>query len=154
MRYLCLAVVLLALTTSCARLDGSRADASSPRKIDGIDVTVTIVTQPLADPRLDPIPAGFTPKVTADQALSRALAEIGWHPSQAHLYLGTGHYLDGGKTPEVAWVAQFTPAPCEPMFGPSPLPGITPSLAPTSSPQECEFGVVLDANTGAFVVES
>jgi hypothetical protein len=59
--------------------------------MDGVDVAVTIVDQTFATPdvRLDPIPAGFVPGVSSDKALSLALAQITWHPQQAHLYLGT-----------------------------------------------------------------
>jgi hypothetical protein len=115
-----------------------------------MDVTVTIVHQAIATPdvSLDAVPTDFVPGVSADKALSLALAQITWRPQHAHLYLGTR------ADKELAWVAVFTPAPCMPALGPSPVsssPQSSPS--PPASPPTCSFGVVLDANSGAFVVE-
>jgi hypothetical protein len=139
-------LTLAVMSTAC----GDRGSSTSGHagQIDGIDVTVTVVKQPLRPPDvwLDPIPDGSAPKVSADRALTLALAQITWHPQQAHLYLGAR------ADHEMAWVAVFSPAPCEPMIGPSPnSPESGPSLpSPTSA---CSLGVVLDANSGALVVE-
>ena len=144
---LLISAAVLAASSCANRPTGSSADVI---RTDGMDVTVTIIHQAIATPdvRLDALPANFVPGVSADKALSLALAQITWRPQHAHLYLGTR------ADQELAWVAVFTDAPCNMSFGVGSLlssPQSSPS--PPASPPSCSFGVVLDANSGAFVVE-
>jgi hypothetical protein len=98
------------------------------------------LSPPTAGPCLSPGRAGL---ITCQAALERASADVGTgvrgHPADARLEPYREH---PGSRPIEAWVVTYHGVEI-PEYGPSPY---------ASSPQCGDFGVVLDARTGAFLV--
>ncbi len=140
---------------SCTR--SSSSVETSSVAVQGVHATITVVHQHLANKQvvLYAIPDGYVPRVQAERALSFGLAQLGdpARVKKAHLYLGEFWVHGTSDSAIPAWVMVVGPSGtwCIPRFGLSPGSGAEDGTTPSAG--ACFFGVVINADSGEFVVE-
>jgi hypothetical protein len=135
----------------------SSSGERSPVEAHEVHAIVTIVHQHLATQQVDlyAIPDGYEPRVQAERALSLGLAQLSdpARISSAHLYLGEFWVHGTSESAIPAWVMVVGPSRnwCPPSSGAA--PGQASANGAEPSAVACYFGVVINADTGDFVVE-
>jgi len=135
----------------------SSSGEGSPVAAQGVHAIVTVVHQHLETQQVDlyAIPDGYEPRVQAERALSLGLAELSdpARVSSAHLYLGEFWVYGTSESAIPAWVMVVGPSRhwCSPSSGQSPGPASANGAEPSAV--ACYFGIVINADTGDFVVE-
>lgn len=150
------AAVSITLASAGCTSSSSSGEGSSVAA-DGVHAIVTVVHQHLETQQVDlyAIPDGYAPRVQAEQALSLSLAQLSdpGRVSSAHLYLGEFWVYGTSESAIPAWVMVVGPSRtwCSPNSGPT--PGASSATETEPSAVACYFGVVINADTGNFVVE-
>lgn len=142
------------VATGCTSARSPAEDSSVAA--DGVRASVTVVRRHLENEQVNlyPIPRGYEPGIDAERALTLGLEQLSGRPrvTEARLYLGEFR-IYGMPDPAIpAWVMVVGPSSawCEPANVATGSSG--PGGATHPSDTACYLGVVLNADTGAFVV--